>query len=106
MFKSIRYIKYLKNNDYLVEIIDDNFKEQYVGRVKPDRHKTSSIEASAIINCYSSKNLNVAKNLFLFMQYCYKYYNYSISEQISFFKQEVPDFEIYFPEIQKYINLL
>ena len=111
MFKSIVLLKYLKkeeNFDYfLFKIIDDDFEEECIGTAPfPSFSAPAAIEdASAIINCYSSKNLDVVKNLILFMQF-YEKDNYAISKQINAYKIYISDFNKYLPEIEKYINLL
>jgi len=104
MFKSIEYIKLLKkeNNVYydLYKIIDDDFEGEYIGAA------ARGAAAAVIINCYSSRNLNVAKNLILFMQNYQEKYNFYITNQISWYKKYTPGFEQYLPEIEKYLNLL
>jgi hypothetical protein len=107
MFKSIEYIKFLKkeNNVYydLYKIIDDDFEGEYIGATGPPR---AGGAAAAIINCYSSRNLNVAKNLILFMQNYQEKYNYYITDQIYWYKKYIPGFEQYLPEIEKYLSLI
>ena len=112
MFKSIKYIRFLKceNNLYydLYKIIDDDFEEEHIGEVPMEAvNTTRGASARAVINCYSLKKLNVAKNLILFMQYYQEQYNYySIAEQIYWYKKYTPEFNTYLPEIEKYLNLL
>jgi hypothetical protein len=56
---------------------------------------------SAIIKLYQSKNLDVAKNLFLLM----KRTGSSFETQIFFFRMNVPEYQQYHSQIEKYMLL-
>jgi len=107
MFKTIQYIKYFKSeNDihyYLIKIIDDDFKEEYIGI---STVSLLAARADAVIKCYYSKNLNVAKNLVLFMQDYQLNQNHHIINQILWYQEYTSGFKQYLPEINKYLNLL
>jgi hypothetical protein len=117
MFKSIQHIKDLGYDPktalylYLFKIIDDDFEEETVG--EHGAHETGFSMAtgaiSAIINCYSKRNLNVPKNLLLYFisnekQYGSKYY--SIQQQINICMKYQPPFPKYKEEVEKYLLLI
>jgi len=119
MFQSISFIFLKSENDlnhYLYVITDTDFTEEVVETVPENQGLGSSIVA-AIINCYSSKNLNVAYNLILFMQFWENANSvpraprrstnrFSILNQISRYKQLVLEFDKYLPKIEKYLVLI
>lgn len=100
MFKSIEHIWNEGYQDCLI-IIDDDFSETFVGH---DYFTITGIVVG-IIKCYSSKNLNVAKNLLLYMKYQARR-GFEIKNQISCYRYNIREFNYYLPEIQKYLNLL
>lgn len=105
MFKSIEFVKNIFENQsrsFVFKIIDDNFEEKWINTLHPG----SIGMAKAVIDCYSSKNFNVAINLILLMRYFQEKYDYPIAEQISWYQEYTSEFEKYLTEIQKYINLL
>lgn len=60
----------------------------------------------AIIQIYSRRNLDVVKNLVLFMMYEQTRKGYPIINQIKLYKIMYPDFNKYIPEIEKYLLIL
>jgi len=96
MFQSIRFIKFLKSeNDldhYLYVITDTDFTEEVVGTVF-ENHRGVQARADAIIKCYSSKNLDVVKNLTAYM--VSRKHNIPLLYQLKRFKRDIPGFVKY-----------
>jgi hypothetical protein len=115
MFKSIKFLKYLefnsKTNLYsdLYKIIDDDFEEEIMGERPGNSPARFGGGEGAIINCYSKRNLNVPKNLFLFFMFNEKQYGsiyYNIQQQISYCMKNKPLFPKYKEDVEKYLLLL
>lgn len=85
----------------MVIITDDDFVETSIFESKV--HYGLSNEVSAIIKCYSERNLNVAKNLFLFIKYHEN--SMSLKVQINFYKKDIKEFSQYISQIEKYVLL-
>ena len=88
-----------KLHSYLFKIIDEDFEEDVVGT----GHAPTE---GAVINCYSKRNLNVSKNLFLMFMYYKKQYEYSIQQQISWCIKYQLLFPKYKEDVEKYLTLI
>ena len=117
MFKSITYRKYLGYNketdlySYEYEIVDTEFTETAVGAVAAAAAAVAlalavAAEEAAVINIYSKRNLNVAKNLVIYLKYAEKHWRWEIPELISWCKQYTPNFSKYEQDIHKYLLLI
>lgn len=102
MFKGYK-MNYIINNKYYILIIDDDFEKKVV--VITQIYCFYARLCDAIIKVYSEKQLDVAKNLFLYMKYI-EYSGHEIENQINDFSLNVSDFNIYLPEIKKYLLFL
>lgn len=58
---------------------------------------------SSIIKIYTKKQLNVSKNLFLFMKYDQSIYGLGVEQQINYYKRHIDNINDYLPEINKYL---
>lgn len=103
MFK--KYIIDTKTDKYHVYkhqvlIIDDNFEKNImIGGYYNFYDKL----CYSIIKIYSEKQLDIAKNLFLFMMYVENKEFYKIKTQIHMFSINVNNFKDYLPEIKKHL---
>jgi hypothetical protein len=113
MFKSIHQLKYLEYNpktvlySYLYKIIDDDFEEEIVGFGRAGGVGRSDV--SAVIDCYSKRNLNIPKNLLLFFMFHEKQFGYeyhSVQQQIFWCMQYQELFPKYKEDVDKYLTLV
>ena len=91
-----------KLHSYLFKIIDEDFEEDVVGT----GHAPTE---GAVINCYSKRNLNVSKNLFLMFMFNEKLYgsrHNNIQQQISWCMEYQKLFPKYKEEVEKYLLLI
>ena len=105
MFQSYKYIKGLgyKNGKYSweYELIDSEF-----GTVSGVEVGVGVGVGVAVIQEYSQRKLNVAKNLMLaFIWYNKKYPNWSIQQMIDYNKKYNPLFPQYEEDLNKYLLL-
>lgn len=123
MLKSITYLQFLMDNEnkiksFVYKIIDDDFEEEWEGDVcrRIARDDCDSMfepsvgsRVDAVINCYESKSLPVAKNLInLFVLFENKYgkiYN-SVKQQIEYCLKYNKLYLKYHKEVEKYLSLL
>ena len=112
MFKSYEYINYLDYKDgkytYVYELTDSEFGTVSGVEVGVGFGVEVEVEVGiAVIQEYSKRNLNVAKNLMLFFIWRNKKYpNRSIQQMIDRNKKHNPLFSQYEEDIQKYLLLL
>ena len=108
MFQSYKFIKYLDYKDgkysFEYELVDSDFGT--VSGVGVDMAGVDVGVAIAVIQEYSQRNLNVAKNLMLAFIWYNKKYPISIQQQINHNKQYNPLFPPYEEDLQKYLLLL
>lgn len=91
MFKSISVIRFMTSDaefSYVCRIIDSDFTE--------DVYTNSEVEG--IISCYSSKNLDVVYNLYLYHLRCNKLYNPHKEELLI----EMQNCSVVYPIYKKY----
>jgi hypothetical protein len=106
MFKSIEFIT---NEEYksIYKIIDDDFEEIVkVGLEKETRYIV--LRGLAVVQTYKNKNLNVSKNLLLYIKYIYidaRPNTLTINEIISVLS-EFDFYEPYKEDINRYLLLL
>jgi hypothetical protein len=110
MFQSIEYIKYLrvdkktKLHSYEFELTDSDFG---CVKVVVGVEATIEVEIAAVIQEYSKRNLNVAKNLFLYFRWYEKKYDIWIASQIKVAEKCHPLFTPQIKaDIEKYLLLL
>lgn len=102
MFKSVKFLAYLKEDSntgrYLrsFKIIDDDFEECI----------EEYFEIDAVVNVYKNKNLNVAKNLWLYTNYLKTTNFFTIKQQIKWLMRYNEIYAKYADEIEKYLMLL
>jgi hypothetical protein len=119
MFKSIQPLRYLgqdpktKFHSYLYKIIDEDFEEEIAAErdviAVGARLHLDPAAGGAIINCYSKRNLNVSKNLFLMFMFNKKAYGSrynNIQQQISNCMKYQPLFPKYKEDVEKYLTLI
>ena len=109
MFKSIEYNKYLgydkEKKLYMYEytIEDTDFTETAAaGATGAGR----AAAAAAVINTYSKRNLNVPRNLLLYLKYAEKHWGWEIPTLISWCKRYTPDFNKYEKDVERYLLLM
>lgn len=111
MYQSSTY-KYIDYNNktyeciYEVTTIDSNFTETI--KVGVHAGSDAAAGAAAIIQIYSKRKLNVAKNLFPYMKWIENESSwYTFKKQIKDYSQYVPEFKFkqYLPELNKYLIL-
>jgi hypothetical protein len=110
MFISYRFNKYdiSKDGIYIMEceITDSEFGTAIVNTVKGPTLYIIEV-ATAVIQEYSKRNLNVAANLALaFVWYNEQYPIWSTQKSIDYNKMENPFFLPYEQDLQKYLVLL
>jgi len=109
MFRSFNYKYFGYNGEklhrYQVIIVDDDFIETAtVFAVAPGSIAT---EAAALIDIYSRRNLNVASNLALLMQYTEHVCPWiDIKWQIECYQKEIPEYQKYHDQIMDYLIFL
>lgn len=92
----------VQNYSYI--ITDDDFVEPWSGLCDQWLSR-SEVRSGAVINCYSSKNQDVAYNLYLYHLFLKdKYYWYEIENEIQFNIDHVPAYVEYAPQVKKYLN--
>lgn len=85
-----------------ITIIDDDFTERIMlGKTFGPRMMESVVET--IINVYSSRNLNVAKNLWLLHEHCNQHLG-RWNERITQWQQYVPEYAPYHDEVLFYLT--
>lgn len=95
-YYDLSFGKYRSN----IELIDTEFSYKTFIYYKCPITDISFIEL--IIDVYSLKNLNVGKNLYLYLKYIGKLYNYSVID-LTKYSEECPKFKEFLPEIKKYL---
>jgi len=108
MFQSFdwRYLGYnLKTNQsqYETTFVDDDFIETVVVSFISTINDGSSL-AAVLIDIYSQRNLNVAGNLVLLMQYIENKWPWiDIKWQIERYQKEVPEYQKYHDQVMDYL---
>jgi len=109
MFRSCEW-KYLdhdpKTDQYRWEItiMDDDFTEAGVAAVSMDAGAASDTAAIVLIGIYSRRNLNVAGNLILLMQYIEnKWLSPDIKLQTELHLKYVPEYPKYHDQVMDYL---
>ena len=110
MFQSYKYIKYIDRKDgkfsFEYELTDSKFGTVSGVAVGVGVGVGVGVEV-AVIQEYSQRKLNVAKNLMLFFIWCNKKNpNRSIQEIIDYNKKYNPLFSQYEEDLQKYLILI
>lgn len=101
MFKSIYYTtvyKYDNKMEYRYEIIDDDFVEII--------YSNSKYGAEIVIDEYKKRNLNVAKNLFLFAKCMEGIYWFTGFNALELSPDANPYYQKYVDDVRKYMVLL
>lgn len=91
---------------YKYRIEDSDFSEDWVGLSGQLLYR-AEVRAGAVIDCYESKEQNVAYNLALYHKYMKdKYYWYNLDDEIKYNIQWTPKYSIYVIEVDKYLKRL
>lgn len=103
----------LDNNHNIINIIDEDFnihisqQDQFYQKFPFNTlNRKMLIAIEAIISYYSSKNLNVEKNIFQLLSYFSQTFNKSFDEQIELYSKYSSNFLEYLPKVKKYLLLL
>jgi len=106
MFRSCewKYLDYDSKTDqdrYEITIVDDDFIET-VATISAA--SVSAAYAIALIDIYSRRNLNVAGNLVLYMQYAeHRWSELVINLQIEEYSKYVPEYSKYHDQVMGYL---
>jgi hypothetical protein len=98
-------IDYLGNNQYKITIIDSDFTSTVITPSSLFEGVGTIKIAREIIHIYSSKNLNVAYNLFLFICMVSTNDYFTVEREIEEYKKYIPEYLKYHSEIEKYLLL-
>jgi len=109
MFRSYDY-KYLGFNNktdqwrYEITIMDDNFTETAVAAAVADVGDNDATRIAAVlIDIYSRRNLNVAGNLVLLMQYIENKWSRDIKRQIELYQEHIIEYQKYHDQVMGYL---
>jgi len=107
MFKSQDYIYlgYDSKTDqfrYETTIVDDDFTEIVIAAASADAIR-AVVRAAVLIDVYSRRNLNVAGNLALLMQYVENKLWMDIKQQIEEYQKFVPAYPKYHDQVMDYL---
>jgi len=108
MFKSYswKYLDYDSKTDqwrYEITIMDVDFTEPVAASAITADWTINDI-ADALIDIYSRRNLNVAGNLVLFMQYVENKWPWrDIKRQIKWYQKYVPGYQKYHDQVMDYL---
>lgn len=113
LFKELKFAPFIWNNikdhhSCEVSLIDSEFTEKFmVNDLRPGGMLYSLLfdAAKYVIKLYSNLSVNSARNIFLFMLFIEKKYNDSVKNQINTYTQEIPEYQQFHSEIEKYLLL-
>jgi len=109
MFQSCEW-KYLDSDPktdqfrYEVTIVDDDFIEVAAATTSYSTAAHHGAAGAALIDIYSRRNLNVAGNLALLMQYIeHKWVWSDIKWQIEWYQKYIPEYQKYHDQVMGYL---
>lgn len=92
---------------YKYEIVDDDFIEDWLAEPIGQRLFRTTVRPGAIINCYESKQLDVAYNLVLYHKYMQQRYSwYELKEEFEYNIKWCPKYKNYVNQVKNYLNKL